>query len=292
MFCVYGQPDGLHIYRDHAPPDINVVELHPATARYVTNLPSDADWYAVSTNVLPKQSSDVTEVLKHFRNASAVPSELGGLRKLDNADRSCCNLLLNSSSAFESNPSPEVLQSAIESVKVHPAWRSGLGFMTGDVISNNLVYVLADVFDIRRFMRGSAKRALRMYFRLATAAAAERVLMTNLSVEDSKKPPYVRLSALISSWLDTVRIFPRAIINQMPHAFLIRLMDKCTQEFMASNVPKSRATMLGIYRSTIKALDFIRLMWLHGLGIKQFDPFKFFSEEVEAFAFVDYTLRI
>ena len=289
MLCVYAQNDGLHICKDHDPPDINIAVLQPATARYVTCLPEEPEWHVLSMNLLPKRFSNSSAALEHFRGVTEVSPDIGGLRKLNDNDKACCNLFLNAAT-LNANSTADI-GNAVMDVKSHPAWKSGLGFMTGDVVSSDLMHVLAHIFDIRRFMRGSVKRALRMYFRLATASELERTLLQEYD-DSPLKVQQMRLLTLVHSWLSTIQSFPRAIINQLPHAFLIRLMDQQRKSFEKSGVPSDRAKALGIYRATIKALDFIRLVWLHGLGIKQFDPFKFFSEESEAFAFVDYILRI
>ena len=285
MLCIYGLDDGLYICRDSNPPDINVAILQPSTAQYITNLPEDADWHVISENLLP-MTIGKDEILGHLRSVMKVSPDIGGIRKLTSHDKSYCALCTSMIDDGTFN-----VDKASSCVRTHPAWKSGLGFMTGDVVSSDLAHVLLSIFDIRRFMRGSVKRALRMYFRLATAGELEN-LLTHEHDPELMKSAQFRLHSLVRSWLTAIHVFPQAIINQLPHAFLVRMMERQQKLFEESGVSRERAENLGIYRATIKALDFIRLVWLHGIGLKCFDPFKFFPEESEAFAFVDYILRI
>ena len=297
--CAFNKEHDYYLYRDHTPPDARVISVLPENIPLLVDAPIDEDTFVCSANVLPREHLKADEpetTLAACRSAFDRPVAAGGARILTEAEREAYRLVALVQNAPPMELLPRYFAETISPViRKHPAWLSGLGFATADTTSWSLACVLGEMCDILRFARarGRMKDRLRKFFRLITSSS---FLALRRAIRDGRpitSRGMARILHLSQAWADTpLNLFPDRIVTAIPHAWLYRIVEDARNRYMKDDIDLDEASGLGQYRATLKFLDFIRLMWLQGMGIVEFDPFRFFHDDREAIAFVDYVNRI
>lgn len=299
--CTFVCEDDCYLLKDSQAPDARVISISPETVSLIAQTTLADNLYVCSSNVLPmsKLSVDNPEAtLSACREAFDYPREVGGPRLLTEEEQAAAKV-----TALMRMVSPECERfrkffelQILPAVQKHPAWQAGLGFATGGDITFSTACVLSGLYDILRFAKkpGRIKDRLRSYYRLITAKQfnmdAQVVFADFLT---SESPGKRRLLYLVSAWANSpLSQLPAELLDDVPHAFLQRNMLIWIDHFMSQGVEACRATNLAVYRATLRFLEFLRFMWLHGLGVLRFDPFRFFGEDWEAKAFVEYVDQI
>lgn len=169
---------------------------------------------------------------------------------------------------------------------VHPAVRSGLGYALGNVLSVPLTFLLGTIFDIRRFiqMDGNLEsvEVLQSYFRLDTPQGMCD-LVGNKATQSSRRSAFVYMAwngvPLCTITSEQAESAPEFWLHRYYYAESRKLMD--------AN-PPHKATMLAAWKTSQRFLELIQGLWLHGIGLKEFHPEKFFPLEKDVEGFLGY----
>jgi hypothetical protein len=293
MICVFSHDDEIYIVKDGKPPNIRLSVFEPRNFPLLVNadLNSTPPWYVCSKNLISSnqlKASTPESLLALFRSILDEEDSRGGPRPLSEHDKVCCRLRLQvrESSTLKSPVSSRILGT----IAKHPAFHGGLGFMCADVICAPMVNTLNAIYDIRRFVArdvGRTRNKLRSYFRMTNP---ETLIKAHNKASEYRalSVAEARLLWLAYSWQLPTEYFSQNVINAMPHMFLMREFHNYIDRFREQGNADDEATDLGVFRTTLRALEFINLTWLSGLNYVKFDPFKFFKLREEAEAFSDY----
>lgn len=295
MICMYRHRGETYILKDNDGQDVRLSVFEPTNFPLIVDASLDdaQPWYVCSPNVLS------TEILHRAHNglnlcreAFKTSLEKGGPRRLSEFDKACCRLRLKVSdddSLFGVSG-----DDMAEIVETHPAFFGGLCFMCADVVCAPLINTLNAIYDIRRFVSrgaGRTRNKLRSYFRLTNPEALLKA-KRKMDQREPLTPPEIRLLSLVYSWQTPSESFSRNILPALPHMFLMREWDEYSSMFEEQGVDEDTAIDLGVFRTTLRALEFLHLTWMSGLGDLEFDPYRFFKRREEAEAFLDYLTLI
>jgi hypothetical protein len=300
--CIFERNGHTFIQEDDVVPNAQVIAATHENLGLLASIDLSEDrraTYVCSQNILPPEclmDDDPKATLAACRSAFSRSQRIGGPRKLTENEQAAFSL----ASTFRGLPKDHPLSGELGMVvldpllRKHPAWKGGLGFATGDAGSMELALVLAEICDLMRFAGGFGrmKDRLRKFFRIVTSENVVKLSTKQADSMDDLSPSMMRLACLVRAWGSPSFVtLPPSVIPQIPHAFLYRERKFHEARFLAEGIDKQRAVALGIYRATLRFLDFIQFTWLHGLGFVKFDPSRFFLE-FEADAFTDYMSRI
>jgi hypothetical protein len=300
--CTFVREEELYLQRDSDAPDARVISILPETVPLIAQTDPEDGLYVCSANVLPGSKlsiEDPVATLGACRKAFEYPPEAGGPRLLTKEEQASARVaaIVRLAPGSTGEGFREFFRlKVLPAMRQHPAWRAGLGFATGGAFTWNAACVMAELYDILRFAKdkGRMKARLRSYFRLINAKLFDTntpLVFTDFLKNQSLGK--IRLLHLIRAWSDSpLAELPLEALEKLPYAFLQREMVPLTARYSAQGVEPRRAANLAVYRTTLKYLEFFRLMWLHGLGVLDFDPFRFFHGEWEAFEFEKYVDRI
>lgn len=299
--CAFTREAEFYLHRDGQAPNARVISILPENVPLIAHMEPEDDLYICSANVLPRDRLSVDDpmaTLTACREAFKHEWKFGGPRLLTEPERAACLVSAATTNAPRAGDLDQYLKTTLQpAMLAHPAWCAGLGFATGDSMSWSLTSTLADICDILRFAKPKSqmKAQLRNYYRLVNAKffnTNERIQFDELIHSESKGQ--VRLMHLVLSWTRSrLSGIPVSVaMEHLPHAFLQREMFAMREKYLAQDATSVLASNLALYRCTLRYLDFIRLTWLHGIGISTFDPFKFFRTDWEAISFVEYLARI
>ena len=168
-------------------------------------------------------------------------------------------------------------------VQAHPAIRAGACFPFGGQAPLALVSLLSYMYDIRRFVDpkcpGRPGR-MKSYFRLNSPHVLLKFFEERAATHATFRPAMAFL-AWYSSPYQTLT--PKHWTT-IPNAFLFRDAYERREEH-TQLCPTKEANHLSLWRSTVRFMLFLRMLWTTGLKEKPFVPERFFhrEEEIEGF---------
>lgn len=174
-------------------------------------------------------------------------------------------------------------------VQGHPAWRAGLSFATDGILSFPLGFILAEIFDIRRFSRPPkfSLSPLRSYFRLTNVDMLRKIRATPDKCMKAMPLDRYRTSMAVACW--AMLVDPEFCLGGQ-HDFLLGDADRWTQReyqhyhrhYERRGFSPDETELFATWRATQKLIDFFHFHFLLGVGVCDvFDPKMFFRTEYD-----------
>jgi len=207
-----------------------------------------------------------------------VPGYAGGWRDADDFDIAILELArVNARDVYAYG------DNVIDLIKRHPAIEAGIAFAFNGAITNNVSLLLRHIGDVTRFVdpdRPLRGAPMRSYYRVVTPKYIKSFCAKEKTVSAD------RAGLAFMAWNSNPAVNKEWKIEE-PHAFLARYM--LDRKHRAEGfIDEYDAKIEAIWRTTVKFLDFMRLIWLDKLGGPKFDPYRFFARKEDAEKFIQY----
>jgi hypothetical protein len=231
---------------------------------------------------VPGHSSNPSEALdKMYGLSNHIPGYAGGWRDADDFDIATLEL---------ADRAPEDVYAygndVVKLIRRHPAIEAGVAFAFNGVITSNVSLLLRHIGDITRFvdpdhpLRGAP---LRSYYRVVTPKYLKS-FCAKAKTDSANRAGIAFMAWNVNPFID------KEWKIEEPHAFLARYMLERKRRAEVFH-EEYDAKIEAIWRTTVKFLDFLRLIWLEQLGGPKFDPYRFFDRKEDAGKFAQYVAR-
>lgn len=307
--CVFEREGETFIFKDELEPRACITSLTASNSRLICEQPKmiEEPFFVCSSNVLPEMllvPSEPDGTLAACRAAFRVPRECGGPREVGGPEVRVAQFLVVGFSTPVYQIPEEALPDfqlhmagrVLPAIQNHPLWRSGLGFITADVVGTCVVAIAHIIGDIMRFAKGDGrmKFRLRNFFRLSRMTTIKKLLNPDGFPISTGLRRLQMLQELWTSPTHWVHLFAQAGCSELAgreDSFLIRYHDELSKKYIFDGMDMDEAHVIASYKTAQRTLDFVRLLWLHGIGEQEFDPHRFFQNEDDARDFVRYATQ-
>jgi hypothetical protein len=287
MYLVFLADDGhTHVRKLPGKGRIRML-AHPSQLPLLCNAEDYVD--AISTNQLDGRRNLTPDYVLERMEKCDAPSDRGGWRVLSDGEFKALEYAAYFRAAFPDNivlvPMPRMFADVFVQ---HPILKAGIGFVTAGAYPIGLLYLLNDIYDIRRFSHPKHPlRAGRLRAHLCLVSP-QRVLDLYKGMDPAVGSPAYRASVTIGSWcLSHILAADRERIESDPNLFLYH------QYFAAFDVAAKEhseltARAVAMWKATLKYVSFLYQLWLSAVSEHPFDAGRFFGCAKVAATFENY----
>lgn len=230
-----------------------------------------------------KKMENPEAVLDRMQEVPAQP-EIGGWRELDEPEAYALMLGTCPPPAGGLPLVHGTSKEAVENMAKHPLVRAGGLFPFGGAMTLSMLSLMIYIYDIRRFAdpeHPTRSSQMKSYFRLTSPNALFKFFNEGKASYET-----VRSALAFCGWFQCpFNDYDDEAIRHRPEAFLFREASELL-DHNRKHYNEEEAKGLAMWKTTVRFMNFTKMLWNTGVSKKPFDPKKFFKreDEVEAFS--------
>jgi hypothetical protein len=291
MDLVYLADDGhTHVRRVEGVGNMRLL-AHPSQLPLMCNAKDRVD--AISSNQFDGRRKLTPDYVFDVMENCGSPSDEGGWRELSVNEF----LALECAACFRKSfvdgivtiPMPVAFA---ESFQRHPLLKAGIGFATAGAYPIGLLYLLNDIYDIRRFVQSrNPRRTGRLRSHLCLVSP-KRVLDLYKGMDPNVGSPAFRTSVTIGSWCaEHIMCAKRELIESDPNLFFYQQYFVAFDDAVEHH-NELTARAVAMWKATLKYVTFLHQLWLSAVSEHAFDAGRFFDDDEIASTFEKYIERL